>query len=100
MSQKQILLVLLMSLFTLLPRWLPLLFSKFTMPFFLQEWVKCIPYAALAALIFPGIFFADKADINVGILGLITSAILALLKVPVYFVVVGAILAVYGYYTW
>lgn len=97
---KQFILIMLMSLLTLLPRWLPAVFSKFTMPKILEAWVKCIPYAALSALIFPSIFEVNKSDIYVGIIGLLVSIFLALLKAPVYLVVVGAIMAVYGYYSW
>lgn len=97
---KHFFLILIMSLVTLIPRWLPAVFSKFTMPKILEEWVKCIPYAALSALIFPGIFLVDKTDSYVGWIGLLASVALALVKAPVYVVVMGAIMAVYGYYSW
>lgn len=100
MNKQHLFLIFLMSLLTLLPRWLPLLFSKFAMPTFLQKWVKGIPYAALSALLFPSIFFVDKNDVTVGIIGLAASIALALLKVPAYIVVVGAIAVIYGYYSW
>ncbi len=44
---------------TYLPRLLPFLFSRqLELPHWIQKWLKYFPYAALGALIFPGILTA------------------------------------------
>ena len=48
-----------MFLVTYIPRLLPFLFaSELDLPVWFQKWLKFFPYAALGALIFPGILTA------------------------------------------
>lgn len=98
MTKEHGLLILLMSIVTILPRILPVFIPQYQMPKFLQEWSKCIPYAVLSALIFPGILHIDETNMNVGIIGLVVSVLLSLLKIPVHMVVIGTIVVVYIYY--
>jgi len=48
-----------MFLVTYIPRLLPFLFAReLDLPVWVQKWLKFFPYAALGALIFPGILTA------------------------------------------
>ena len=72
------LMVLGMGVVTYLPRTLPLLLgSEMRLPLWLERWLKLVPYAALGALIFPGILTVDPARPWIGILGGIAAAAVA-----------------------
>jgi len=98
MMKEHGLLILLMSIVTIAPRLVPLAFAKYKIPHFVQEWMKCVPYSALAALIFPSVLYIDSTNMHIGILGLASSVCLSLIRIPVYLVVVGSITIVYMYY--
>jgi branched-subunit amino acid transport protein len=67
-----------MGVVTYLPRTLPLLLgSEMRLPLWLERWLKLVPYAALGALIFPGILTVDPARPWIGILGGIAAAAVA-----------------------
>ncbi len=90
-----ILVILGMTAVTYLPRMLPALFmDRFHFPAWFQNWLKCIPYAALGALIFPGILLVDKDKPLVGVSGGLVAAVLAYFKVHIVFIMLGAIGAV------
>ncbi len=64
-----------MALVTYVPRTLPLLLgSEMRLPIWLERWLKLVPYAALGALIFPGILTVDPERPWIGILGGIAAA--------------------------
>lgn len=85
-----------MSLVTMLPRIIPaFIVEKMVFKDWINKWLSAIPYAALGAMIFPGILYVKDNDPGVGIIGGIVAIILALLGLNIMFVVVGAILAVY-----
>jgi branched-subunit amino acid transport protein len=64
-----------MAFVTYLPRTLPLLLgSEVRLPLWLERWLKLVPYAALGALIFPGILTVDPNRPWIGILGGIAAA--------------------------
>lgn len=91
-------LILGMSFVTYIPRLLPALFlDQLQLPTWLQHWMKSIPYAALGALIFPGILQIQEGDVSPGIVGGIVAVILSLLKVNLIYVLLGSILAVMGW---
>ena len=65
-----------MVLGTYLPRMLPLLLSTDRpLPIWLDRWLKLVPYAALGALILPGILTVDPQRPWVGIVGGLVAAL-------------------------
>ncbi len=89
-----LLLILGMAVVTYIPRSLPVLFVgkiKFNEKF--EKFLKLIPYTAMAALIFPGVFYVDEEYPIVGIVGAVVAMILGLKKMPVMVCVLGAILS-------
>lgn len=69
------LIILGMTLVTYLPRLIPLLVpGDLPLPPWLDRWLKLIPYAALGALIFPGILTVDAGRPWVGVIGGLAAA--------------------------
>ncbi|MEH6938522.1 AzlD domain-containing protein [Bacillus sp. JJ664] len=86
------LLVLGMCLVTMIPRILPVfIVDRVQFPNWVTSWLKGVPYAALGALIFPGILTVEKGNISVGLLGGIVAIILSILRLHIIFVVFGSI---------
>jgi branched-subunit amino acid transport protein len=84
-----------MSLLTYLPRMLPMVLLKdIKLPSFFKAFFEFIPFAALGALIFPGIL-SSTGDGKSAIAGAIVSVGLALMKVNIMLVVLGGILGVF-----
>lgn len=91
-----ILIIIGMALVTLLPRILPaFIIEKMIFRDWVNRWLMAIPYAALGALIFPGILTVKESAPYVGIIGGIVAIILAYFGANVIFVVFGAILTVF-----
>lgn len=87
--------VLLMALVTYIPRVLPItLLKRQLQSRFLKSFLYYVPYAVLAALTFPGIFWAT-GDITGAAVGTATAIILALCDRGLVVVAVGAIVAVF-----
>lgn len=85
-----------MGLATMVPRVIPaFIVEKFIFKDWINRWLLAIPYAALGAMIFPGILFVKENEPHVGILGGVVAIILAYLGLNVMFVVIGAITTVY-----
>lgn len=94
---KYILLVLAMGVVTYIPRLLPMVVLRnMRLPGRLKTFLGFIPYAALGALIFPGIL-TSTGDIASAAFGLLACVVLALAKLNVMIVVIGGIAAVYLY---
>lgn len=94
MRTSMLLLMLGMMLVTYLPRALPLVyFEKFRFGKRVKKFLSLIPYTAMSALIFPGIFSSDPDNMIVGIVGGVAAAVLAFFKCPVMVCVIGAIAA-------
>ena len=93
MTQSEIyLLIFGMAIVTYLPRVLPaFLMSKLSPGKTARKFLSLLPYTAMAALIFPGIFFVDPGNPLFGILGGITAILLSLKKCPLIFCVLGAV---------
>lgn len=83
-----------MTAVTYLPRALPaLLMDKLHFGPRVEKFLKLIPYTAMAALIFPGVFTADESHLVIGLAGGAVAALLAWRKCPVMVCVLGAIAA-------
>lgn len=89
-------LILGMSAVTYIPRLLPALFVERThFPDWFQRWLESLPYAALAALIFPGVLEVDPDHPEVGLLGGGIALLLSLLNLHVLWAMAGAILVTF-----
>ena len=59
-----------------------------------RKYLELIPYAAMTALIFPGVIFVDADTWVVGVVGALVAVLLSLIKkMPVALVVVDAVIA-------
>ncbi len=93
-SRKLLLLMLGMTLVTYIPRALPfVLIGKMNFSGKLEKFLKLIPYTAMAALIFPGVFTVDTEKPWIGIAGALVAGILAWKRKPVMVCVLAAIAA-------
>jgi branched-subunit amino acid transport protein len=89
---KVVFIILGMAVVTYLPRLIPALFlDRFKFPDWFQKWLENIPYAALGALIFPGVLLVDKDQPILGLLGGITAFFLALLNIHITLIMAGSI---------
>lgn len=85
-----------MGIVTILPRIIPaFLVEKMMFKSWVSRWLQAIPYAALGALIFPGILTVVDSAPHVGIIAGMVAVILAYFRLNIIFVVLGAILTVY-----
>ena len=88
---KLLIIVMLMALVTYIPRAVPMTFlSSKKLPKFIKNFLHYIPFAALGALIFPGIFYSTNS-ITSAVCGLTVAVILALFRLNVIVVVFGGI---------
>lgn len=92
---QQFITVLLMAIVTYLPRLIPmtLLRGRKLSPG-LQNFLKCVPFAVLGALIFPEILYSTTS-VSSAAVGLAVALVLSLLRLNVVLVVLGSILAVF-----
>lgn len=82
-----------MFVVTYIPRVLPVLIhNRITLPVWADNWLKSIPYAALGALIFPGIININKENQIAGIISGITASIAAYFNLNIAYVIGSAIL--------
>lgn len=92
---RLLLIVIGMAVVTYFPRMAPMVLLKdIKLPHFLKTFFQFIPYAALGALIIPGIF-TSTGDLKSAVVGTIVSVSLALFRLNVMFVVLGGILGVF-----
>lgn len=85
-----------MSLVTMIPRIVPaFIVDKLQFHDWVNNWLNAIPYAALGALIFPGILSVKPDQPYVGLIGGIVAIGLAYIGLNVIIVVIGAILTVF-----
>lgn len=85
-----------MALVTALPRVIPsIVVDKFVFRDWLNRWLHAIPYAALGALIFPGILSVKAEAPHIGFIGGLVAIGLAYIGLNIIFVVIGAIATVY-----
>lgn len=91
-----ILIILGMAFVTMVPRLLPaLIIDHIQFSPWINRWLQAIPYAALGALIVPGIFFVIEGAPYIGLIGGLVAVILSYIGFNVIFVVLGAIMTVY-----
>lgn len=92
MTDIQVLLTFLgMTLVTYIPRALPLVFTgKFKFGKKTEKFLRLIPFTAMAALVFPGVFEVDE-NLLVGLAGVTAAGVLAWLKCPVILCVLAAV---------
>lgn len=91
MSTSIMLLILGMGIATYIPRMLPfIIFKDSRLSPFLEGILQNIPFAALGALIFPGVLYIQP-DIWYGLVGAITAIVFSLLGANVIVVVIGSI---------
>lgn len=73
-----------MTFVTYIPRMLPaFLIDKMRFGAKSEKFLRLIPYTAISALVFPGVFFVDGANPLIGIIGALTAGILAWHRFPV-----------------
>lgn len=85
-----------MTLVTALPRIVPAFFiNKIRFNHYFERFLKLVPYTAMAALIFPGVFSMDPTRWYVGMIGAVVAIVLSLLKSPSGVVVFVTVLTVY-----
>ena len=93
------LLILGMAVVTYIPRAIPAVFiGKLKFRGRLEAFLQLIPYTAMAAMIFPGIWTTDPARPVIGIAGGVTAALLAWKKCPVMVCVLAAIAVDFALY--
>jgi|SRR5690606_19879841 len=85
-----------MAIVTMVPRLIPVfIVDKVSFPNWVNKWLDAIPYAALGALIFPGIMTVIPDKPVIGLIGGIVAIIISFFEVNVILSVIGAILTVY-----
>jgi len=83
-------LILGMSAVTMIPRILPAIFAgRLQPPRRIRQWLDAVPYAALGALILPGVITSDSAHWTAGAAAGLAAVITALLRAPAF--VAGAV---------
>lgn len=94
-----LLLILGMAAVTYVPRMLPaVLIDKMKFSPKIEKFLQLIPYTAMSALIFPGVFSVDSARPEIGILGGMVAGVLAWRRCPVMICVLAAIAAAFFLY--
>lgn len=85
-----------MALVTFIPRVIPVwIIDKIQFPEWLNQWLSVIPYAALGALIFPGVLTVVPESPYIGFIGAFVAVLLALLRLHTILVVLGACATVF-----
>lgn len=91
-----ILIIIGMAFATMVPRVIPaFIVDKLEFRGWLNRWLSAIPFAALGALIFPGILAVKPDQPHIGLIGGLVAVILAYLGLNVILVVIGAVITVF-----
>ena len=99
-STRILLLILGMTVVTYVPRAIPaVLVDKMKFGPKTEKFLQLIPYTAMSALIFPGVFTVDAGRPIIGIAGGLTAGILAWHKCPVMVCVLAAIAVDFALYS-
>ena len=85
-----------MSLATMIPRIIPaFIVDKLEFHGWVNRWLSAIPFAALGALIMPGILTVKPDQPQIGLIGGIVAIGLAYFGLNIIVVVIGAIITIY-----
>ncbi|MBB6449178.1 branched-subunit amino acid transport protein [Geomicrobium halophilum] len=85
-----------MAIVTYIPRVLPVfLMERIHFPRWVKKWLHAIPYAALGALIIPGIFTVEPGAPFAGAIGGMVAVLIAYFKGHIMVVIIAAIVTVY-----
>lgn len=96
-TQPYLLIILGMCVVSFLPRVIPALFiSKVKFSPFLKRFLDLIPYTAMTALVFPGIFYSVPGHMDVTYFGAGSAILAAILKLPFALTVTIAVAVVLG----
>ena len=91
-----ILIIIGMALVTMVPRVIPaFIVNKLIFKDWINKWLQSIPYAALGALIFPGVLFVKEDQPHIGLIGALVAIILSYIGLNVILVVIASIATVY-----
>lgn len=91
-NTEYLLLVFGMTLVTYIPRVLPsIIIDKMRFGANTEKFLRLIPFTAISALIFPGVFLVDGSNYLIGTVGALTAGILAWRRFPVMVCVLAAI---------
>lgn len=89
------LIILGMAIVTFIPRLLPVfIMDKLKLPNWANKWLRTIPYAALGALIFPGILTVETNLPIIGLAGGLVAVLLTFMKLQIIYIVFGSIFTV------
>lgn len=98
--ENYFLLIMAMTLVTYLPRVFPLLFlHEIKLSPKIQDFLGNIPYAALGALIIPGVFYST-GNFTYSIVGAAVAILLAYFNLNLLLVVLGSTLSVFLFQIW
>jgi len=78
---------------TYIPRMLPMLLKKLKFPYWLNRWLKYVPYAVLGALIFPGVMDANSSHPMFGIVAGLVAFVVASIQNNLILVVISSLSA-------
>ncbi|MCZ0702059.1 branched-subunit amino acid transport protein [Natronobacillus azotifigens] len=93
---RAFIIILCMALVTMIPRMIPaFIVERVRFPEWVNHWLHVIPYAALGALIFPGVLSVVPEKPWIGLVGGIVAIILSIFRIHIVAVVLGASLAVF-----
>ncbi|MCP3032457.1 AzlD domain-containing protein [Halobacillus sp. A1] len=85
-----------MAVVTAVPRILPAFIVDYVhFPKWVDRWLNAIPYAALGALIFPGILTVKPEAPQIGVIAGMVGILLAWLNLNIIIVIMGAIASVF-----
>ena len=95
--QYQILSVVVMALASYIPRFIPITFLKKKIKsHYIQSFLFYMPYAVLAALTFPAIFYSTGSTWT-AIIGTVVALIMAFFKINMTIVAVVSVAVVFGF---
>jgi branched-subunit amino acid transport protein len=90
-----------MLLVTYIPRLLPMAFTKdLAFPPLLEKWLSFIPYAALGALIFPGVLTVDDSYPWIGLVAALVTFIISWYSKQMILILMSSILVVFLLQQW
>ena len=97
-DNRYLFIILGMCLVSYLPRVVPALFiSKVKLNPWLERFLILIPYTAMTALVFPGIFYSVPGYMNAASVGTVVAIVSSVLKAPLSVTVILSVCAVLAF---